>query len=151
MKPWTLWLSGAFATAILLLALAAGWRAAPVGGHAPPALDATAGWWDGHATREFESHYDAVFPVRTFGINLWAAISWLLFDEGKAGVVVGRDGWLYSAEEFEGTPQSAAQVQAHLDAILEARATLAQQHTALLVALVPSKARVATDTLGRRR
>ena len=151
MKTWTLWLSGAFATAILLIALAAGWRAAPAGGGSSRALDATAGWWDGRATREFESHYDAVFPVRTFGINVWGAISYLLFNEGKAGVVVGRDGWLYTAEEFNAAPDAAAQVQAHLDAILEARAELARRDTALLVALLPSKARVVPGTLGQRR
>lgn len=146
MKTWTLWLSGAFATAIVLVALAAGWRAAPLGGAA-----ATAGWWDGHPTREFEAHYDAVFPVRTLGINVWGAISYLLFDEGKPGVVVGRDGWLYTAEEFAGAPGAAAQVQAHLDAIGAARAELARHGSALLVALVPAKARVVPEHLGGRR
>jgi len=146
MKPWALWLSGAFTAGIVLLALAAGWRATPVR-EAPD----TAGWWDGHVAREFESHYDAVFPVRTLGINLWGAIAYVLFNEGKAGVVVGRDGWLYTAEEFEVRPGAEAVLQAHLDQIAAARQALDRHGTRLLVALVPAKARLEPETLGARQ
>jgi alginate O-acetyltransferase complex protein AlgJ len=135
MKTWSVWLSGAFAAGLLLLAVAAGWRAAPV------RID-TAGWWDGSATRAFESHYDAVFPVRTLGINLWTAIGYALFDEGKPGLVVGRHDWLYTVEEFAAAADAGAQVTAHLGQIDEARRRLARRGSALLVALVPAKARI---------
>src|SRR5688572_6936707 len=122
MKPWTLVLSGSFAGAILLLAVAAGWRAAP----APAArADTDASWWNGTLAREFESHYDAMFPVRTFGINTWGAISYLLFREGKPGVVVGADGWLYTSEEFKLAPDADAQVTAHLAQVATVRERLA--------------------------
>jgi alginate O-acetyltransferase complex protein AlgJ len=146
MKTWTLWLSGAFTAGIVVLALAAGWRAAPV-----TAVPDTGGWRDGQVTREFESHYDAVFPVRTFGINLWGAIAYVLFDEGKPGLVVGRNGWLYTAEEFDARPGAEARVQAHLDEVAAARRELDRHGARLLVALVPAKARVEADTLGARR
>src|SRR5688572_13491436 len=139
MKTWTVWLSGAFAAAILLLAVTAGWRAAPAGG---AAVATDAGVWNGAFTREFESHYDAVFPVRTLGINTWAAISYLLFREGKPGVVIAADGWLYSSEEFTLKPDAEAQVEAHLAQVGQVRERLAARGTALLVALLPAKARV---------
>src|SRR5688572_8514492 len=148
MKTWTVWLSGAFAAAILLLAVTAGWRAAPAGG---AAVAADAGWWDGAFTREFESHYDAVFPVRTLGINTWAAISYLLFREGKPGVVVADDGWLYTSEEFTVGPGAEAQVEAHLALIGQVHERLAARGTGLVVAVLPSKARVYPEPLGARR
>lgn len=148
MKTWTVWLSGAFAATILLIALAAGWRAAPDSG---AAVAAGPGAWNGAFTREFESHYDAVFPVRTLGINTWAAISYLLFREGKPGVVVGRDGWLYTAEEFTLRPDAEARVEAHLQQVARVRERLAARGTALLVALVPAKARVYPEHVGARR
>lgn len=155
MKTWTVWLSGSFAATILLLAVAAGWRAAPAGGATDGAraadASAGAGWWNGAFAREFESHYDAVFPVRTLGINTWAAISYLLFREGKPGVVVGRDGWLYTAEEFTVAADAEAQVDAHLAQIGQVRERLAARGTGLLIALVPAKARVYPEHVGTRR
>lgn len=148
MKAWTVWLSGSFAATILLLAVAAGWRAAPDSG---AAIAADAGAWNGAFTREFESHYDAVFPVRTLGISTWAAISYLLFREGKPGVVVGDDGWLYSAEEFALKPGAEAQVEAHLAQVAQVRERLAARGTALVLALVPAKARVYPEHAGARR
>lgn len=148
MRAWTLWLSGSFAAAILLLAVAAGWRAAPA---RPAAPAADTRWWNGTLAREFESHYDAVFPVRTLGINTWAAIGYVLFREGKPGVVVGRDGWLYTSEELGAGPDAGAQVEAHLAQIITARERLAARRTALLLALVPAKARVYPGPLGARR
>jgi alginate O-acetyltransferase complex protein AlgJ len=149
MKTWTVWLSGSFAATILLLALAAGWRAAPAGGAAE--AGAAAGWWDGAFTREFESHYDAVFPVRTLGINTWAAISYLLFREGKPGAVVGRDGWLYTSEEFTVAADAEAQVEAHLAQVAEARERLAARGAGLVIALVPAKARLYPEHVGTRQ
>ena len=145
MKTWSLWLSSAFAAGLLLLALAAGWRAAP------PRVPDTGGWWDGSATRAFESHYDAVFPVRTLGINLWTAIGYALFDEGKPGLVVGRHGWLYTTEEFDAPADAGALVAAHLAQIGEARHRLAQRNSRLVVALLPAKARVYSQYTGERR
>ena len=148
MKALTVWLSGSFAATILVLAVVAGWRAAP---HDGAAVATDAGVWNGALTREFESHYDEVFPVRTLGISTWAAISYLLFREGKPGVVVGDDGWLYTAEEFALKPDAQAQLDAHLAQVAEVRERLAARGTALLVALVPAKARVYPEHLGGRR
>jgi alginate O-acetyltransferase complex protein AlgJ len=39
-------------------------------------------------------------PIKRLGTNLWAALDFKLFNEGRPGVVLGRDQWLYSDEEF---------------------------------------------------
>jgi alginate O-acetyltransferase complex protein AlgJ len=142
-----MWLSGSLTAGILVLAVAAGWRAAPAPVNARPP---DAGWWNGRLAKDFESHYDAVFPTRTFGINTWAAIGYRLFHEGRPGVVVGRNDWLFSSEEFSNPPGAQAQVEAHLDLIKEVQRRLAHQGSALLVVLVPAKARVVPEMLGAR-
>lgn len=104
----------------------------------------------GEVARHFENHYDDRFPVRTFGTNLWAAAQYLLFREGRPGVVIGRHDWLYTDEEFRGWPQAQAEIDARLALIESAHRRLARQGTALVVALVPAKARVYPEHRGER-
>lgn len=102
---------------------------------------------DGSLTRSFETHYDKVFPVKTFGTNLWGAIQYLLFGEGRAGVVVGRDGWLYTSEEFSVAPDADTLLRTHLDLIADVQRRLEAQGTQLTVALLPAKARLYPEYL----
>lgn len=102
---------------------------------------------DGGVARRFESHYDAVFPLKTFGTNLWAAIQLKLFGEGRQGVVVGRNGWLYTQEEFRSYPDAQAQIDAHLRLIERVHESLRQRDIELIVALVPAKARLYPEHL----
>ena len=55
---------------------------------------------NGRWTKAVETHYDEEFPIKRLGTNLWAALDFKLFNEGRPGVVLGRDQWLYSDEEF---------------------------------------------------
>ena len=55
---------------------------------------------DGRWTKAVETRYDGEFPIKRLGTNLWAALDFKLFNEGRPGVVLGRDQWLYSDEEF---------------------------------------------------
>lgn len=102
---------------------------------------------DGSLTRGFESHYDKVFPVKTFGTNLWGAIQYLLFGEGRAGVVVGRQGWLYTSEEFSAYVDGEAQVKTHVDLVADVQRRLQAQGTQLTVALLPAKTRLYPEYL----
>ena len=134
-----------FGAVILLMAGAAIVRAVPYDvPEGTPVID-------GSLTRSFESHYDKVFPVKTFGTNLWGAIQYLLFGEGRAGVVVGRDGWLYTSEEFGVTPEAEAQIAAHLDLIADVRHRLQARGTQLTVALLPAKARLYPEYLSEQQ
>lgn len=109
------------------------------------------GLWRGGLAHAFEAHYDQAFPLKQLGVNLWAAIDYQLFGEGLPGVVVGKDGWLYTDEEFKLDNDSPALVDRHLALVGWVGRALTQRHVALLVAVVPAKARVYPEHLGRRR
>lgn len=106
---------------------------------------------NGRLAHDFETQYDHDFPARNFGISLWAAIDYGLFREAKSGVVVGKDGWLYSDEEFVVDDQADQRVAANLAHIAELRDRLAAQQVRLLVAIVPAKARVYPEHLRGRK
>ena len=55
---------------------------------------------NGRWAKAVETHYDDEFPIKRLGTNIWAALDYKLFNEGRKGVVLGRDQWLYSDEEF---------------------------------------------------
>lgn len=135
----------------LFAAMVLGVAAAAAGRVMPFRVPDNAEWLDGRAAKAFESHYDDRFPGRTLGTNLWAAIDYVLFDEGRPGVVVGREGWLYTDEEFKVYPEADATIATHLALIPWVREELARQGTELVVALLPSKARVYPEYLGSRQ
>jgi alginate O-acetyltransferase complex protein AlgJ len=118
---------------------------------APYVLRVDAPLLQGEATRAFEAHYDAQFPARTLGINLWAAIDYVLFGEGRPGVVVGRQHWLYSDEEFALAADTPAVVERNLALIRWVRTQLVAHNVRLVVAVVPAKARVYPEFLGERQ
>lgn len=145
MRTLTIVQSSLFAALVLGMAAAAGSRVVPL------RLPAGADWFDGKLAKAFESHYDARFPGRTLGTNVWAAIDYVLFNEGRPGVVVGTQGWLYTDEEFKTYAGADATVTTHLALIPWVRDELARQGTELVVALVPSKARIYPEFLDERR
>ena len=139
------WLvSLSFGAIILLTAAAAVLRALPY--DVPAGSDLI----EGGVTRGFESHYDKQFPAKTFGTNLWGAIQYLLFGEGRSGVVVGRDGWLYTQEEFRDYADAQVQFDARLRQIERARDELRQRGIELVIALLPAKTRLYPEHLGGR-
>lgn len=134
-----------FGAIIVVTAAAAALRAVPY--DAPENVDVVGGGLS-HA---FESHYDKVFPVKTFGTNLWGAIQYALFREGRAGVVVGQNGWLYTSEEFTDHENSQAQIRANLALIADVQQRLRQRGTELTVALVPAKVRLYPEYLAHQQ
>jgi len=130
-----------FGVAVLAIAFAAFVRAR----HFEPAVDAEL--LDGRLAHGFEQHYDQSFPARSFGIAVWAAIDYLLFKEAQSGVVIGKDGWLYTDEEFTVVDQAQRVVAANLEQVGQVRDALAEKNVALVVAVVPSKARVYPEYL----
>ncbi len=106
---------------------------------------------DGSLAKAFETHYDALFPVKKLGVNLWAAIDYAAFGEGRPGVVLGRQDWLYTDEEFNVGENYAANVQGHLVLIKQLEQELASAGVALMVGVVPAKARIYPEFLAGRK
>jgi alginate O-acetyltransferase complex protein AlgJ len=103
---------------------------------------------DGGLAKTFESHYDEHFPLKTLGTSLWAGLDYLLFNEGRPGVQIGEQGWLYSDEEFKPEVDGPQQVRDNLALIKGVRDELAQHNVLLLMAIVPSKSRLYPEFVG---
>jgi len=105
---------------------------------------------DGKLTQAFEKHYDAEFPVKQLGTNLWALASYTLFGEGRQGVIIGQDGWLFSDEEFKPATQP-DQLQDNWRLVNAVRLELERRGVTLVLALLPAKARLYPEHLNDDR
>jgi alginate O-acetyltransferase complex protein AlgJ len=83
------------------------------------------------------------------GLNIWTAIKYLVFDEGKKGLVIGRNGWFFSDEEFIVAANGEQALEDNLNFIDQASQQLASRGVDLIVVLIPSKARLLASQTGR--
>lgn len=106
---------------------------------------------DGALVRNFEEHFDKEFPLRTASINFWTALQLVLFREGKTGVLLGTDGWLYTNEEFHVLPRWEQILEQNLELIRWTQTTLADANVPLVVVVVPEKAHVYPEHINGHR
>lgn len=149
MRQAALMSSGVFAASILVLGAAGALKITDYRNAA--SVSSLANIIEGRAALAFESQYNARFPVKTLGTNLWAAIDYALFDEGRPGVVLGKEDWLFSDEEFKTYADAETRARSHLALVTWVRDELQRRGSTLLIALLPSKARVYPEHLGRRK
>jgi alginate O-acetyltransferase complex protein AlgJ len=103
---------------------------------------------NGHWTKAVETHYDEEFPIKRLGTNLWAALDYKVFNEGRPGVILGKDQWLYTDEEFDAVANSEQNEADNLAIIQGVRDTLKKQGTQLVLAIVPAKTRLYPEHVG---
>ncbi|HSC85156.1 MAG TPA: alginate O-acetyltransferase [Pseudomonas sp.] len=106
---------------------------------------------NGKLSHAFEKHYDDKFPIKQLGTNLWAALDYSLFGEGRPGVLIGRDGWLYSDEEFKPVADAKQHLQDNLAIIRGVHDELASQDIQLVLAIIPAKSRLYPEYVGEHR
>lgn len=104
-------------------------------------------WHDGSYQRGFEDRFASSLPTQDPAVSAWATLRWVLFGEAAAGAVVGRDGWLFTAEEFA-EPTEPRDLRSEL---AHAREALSRRGITLLPVIVPDKARMMVDHLPRAR
>jgi len=97
---------------------------------------------NGEITRSLEKYIDDQNVLKTFATNLWAAIGYKLFKEGRKGVVIGTSGWLFTNEEMDPVADANAIYQANLIAMTHMRDTLKAHGVELVVAIIPAKTRL---------
>lgn len=114
-----------------------------------PASDTTV--LNGKWAKAAETHYDESFPIKRLGTNLWAAVDYKLFKEGRPGVVLGKDEWLYTDEEFDAVVNGAQNEADNLAIIRGVNETLKKQGVKLVLAIVPAKTRLYPEHLGSNR
>ncbi|WP_271410971.1 alginate O-acetyltransferase [Pseudomonas sp. Q1-7] len=103
---------------------------------------------NGTLAQAFETHYDEEFPAKRLGTNLWALLDYGLFGEGRQGVIIGQDGWLYSNEEFDPVADGSRHMRDNLALVQGVRDALAQRDIQLVLAIIPSKSRLYPEHVG---
>ncbi|SDY90386.1 alginate O-acetyltransferase [Pseudomonas sp. NFIX28] len=103
---------------------------------------------NGRWAKAVETHYDDEFPIKRLGTNLWAALDFKLFNEGRPGVVLGRDQWLYSDEEFHPIVNEELNLQGNYALVEGVRQTLKEKGVKLVMAIIPAKVRLYPEHLG---
>jgi alginate O-acetyltransferase complex protein AlgJ len=139
-------LPGAFLIGLLVAGLALS-AADPATFAAPSDANPVNGGW----TASWRASYEQKLPGKEAAVAAWAAMRYALFSEGELGVLVGRDGWLYSNEELFPLDPSGRALEAAVDQIRAVRDALAARDISLVVALVPTKVVVCAEHLGRYR
>ncbi|HAB02247.1 MAG TPA: hypothetical protein DCE25_04655 [Pseudomonas sp.] len=94
---------------------------------------------DGKLLRKFEQAYDKRFFLREPSVELWADAQFHLFGEGTKGVVLGKDGWLFTNQEYRVPNDLQANVQAQIEQIDKVRAKLAEHGKELVILPLPMK------------
>ena len=84
-------------------------------------------------------------------LNMFGVARYLAFGEGRKGVVIGKDGWLFSTEELQAPVDAAAILNAHLEEIQAAKTKMRAAGSELIVALIPEKADIYASELGNHK
>lgn len=94
---------------------------------------------NGQLSRKFEDSYDSQFFLRETAIKAWSNVSYWLFREGMTGVVVGRDGWLFTNEEFTFPNNIQYQMDEHLARIDKIASSISASGKQLIILPIPLK------------
>lgn len=94
---------------------------------------------DGQLMREFEAHFDQTFFLRDFAIRQWSNVQYLLFDEGTSGVILGKQGWLFSNQEYLWPQDFELAFEHQLDHISTVQQQLSRDGIRLILLPVPLK------------
>lgn len=92
---------------------------------------------DGEATRDLDTLYKNELPHRAASVGLFGNARYALLGAGRKGVIVGEDGWFFSAEEFKNV--SSADIYAAVDRIAEVQRDLDARGIRLVLAPLPAK------------
>lgn len=106
-------------------------------------------WIKGRGTLETEDAFEDHFYWKDSAVGLWGSLRYVLFHTGNSGVVIGRDQWLFTSEEFEVYKNSQKELAHKLDIIARVERHLRQHGVQLAIMLVPAKARIYGEYLGR--
>ena len=109
-----------------------------------------AAYLNGDAALQIDAYYKKIMPHRLPSIDLMGAARYLAFHEGRPGVIVGEDGWLFSKEEFEAPIKRTPELAEAIAGIAGVRDRLAGMGVTLVVVPLPAKADVYSEFLGDR-
>lgn len=103
----------------------------------------------GKTASKFEQMFDDAFPLKEYLTNAWAAFNYLAFNEGRKGVVVGNDQWLFTTEEFEFSRRNLKNLEDNIAYVHKVSGILNASDVSLTVVLIPEKSEVYSKFLKR--
>lgn len=103
----------------------------------------------GQLLRQFEDYYDKGFFLRDPSIELWASAQYLLFREGSSGVMLGREGWLFTNEEYRLPNAYQQALDSNVAKIAAVEKTLKAHNKRLIVLPLPMKVDVYAEYTAR--
>lgn len=106
------------------------------------ALPLTADLLTGKEQMAFEKQFNSDLPGYEPIRNFWGRSEYALWHEGRTGVVLGDDGWLFSSEEFSCPRDARQNITDNTDYVNKTIGQLEQKQVRVILALVPEKARV---------
>ena len=101
----------------------------------------------GEAATQIDTYYKKIMPHRVPSIDVMGAARYAIFKEGRPGVVVGNDGWLFSKEEFAAPLERTADLAEAEAGLTQIRDELANKGIKLVVVPLPAKADVYREHL----
>ncbi|WP_100656521.1 alginate O-acetyltransferase AlgX-related protein [Alteromonas flava] len=94
---------------------------------------------NGTASKRIEDQLLAAIPYKQVVTDYWARFLFTVFNEGKAGVVIGEDGWLYSNEEFQWPNDSERNIVTNSQFVQNVVSRLKADNIEVVIILVPEK------------
>jgi len=101
----------------------------------------------GEAATQIDSYYKKIMPHRVPSIDAMGAARYAIFKEGRSGVVVGNDGWLFSREEFAAPLDRTVDLSEAATGLAQIRDALTAKGINLVVVPLPAKADVYREHL----
>ncbi|MBB5275284.1 alginate O-acetyltransferase complex protein AlgJ [Rhizobium rosettiformans] len=92
---------------------------------------------DGEATRDLDSLYKNELPHRAASVGLFGNARYALLGAGRKGVIVGQDGWFFTAEEFKTV--STKDIDDAADRVASIKRDLETRGIGLVLAPLPAK------------
>lgn len=111
-------------------------------------LESDSSWFNGKATLKLEKSFEKNLSFEPYTKTLWGVLNYGLFKTTGKGAVVGEDGWFYTAEEFEITPDFDKNIAANWAYVQKIKQQLTEKNIALQLVIIPAKARVYPEHLG---
>ena len=101
--------------------------------------ETTSGIMHGGFTQNLETIYKGELPHRQLAVELIGAARYVMLGEGRNGVVVGVDGWLFSSEEFRGLNKPDMGIASSIQRISAIAETLRSRGARLIIVPLPAK------------
>jgi alginate O-acetyltransferase complex protein AlgJ len=93
-------------------------------------------------SEKVEAAFDKALPVGEPVRRMWGRVEYALFHDGRKGVVVGKEDWLFTDEELSCPSLSAQNMARNFSSVEKTQRILEKEGIKLIVAVIPAKARV---------